>query len=97
MTQLPFMPDSEETEQTPLPLIVAQRWNFPLAHVQTENGIVYAIQDWMRGLSGEEDVRQLWNVFKKTEAGNQLYVCPIKRAMEKLASALILTTIPNDT
>lgn len=72
MTQLPLIADSNEDEQQPLPLIVAQRWNFPLAHVQTENGMVYAVQDWMRGLSGEKDVRRLWDMFKKTEAGKAM-------------------------
>jgi hypothetical protein len=73
MKQLQLIPDSNNDEQTPLPLIVAQRWNFPLAHSQTENGIVYAVQDWMRGLSGEEKVSNLWSMFKKTEAGKQTY------------------------
>lgn len=70
MTQLPLIP---ETDETPLPLIVAQRWNFPLAHIQTENGMVYAVQDWMRGLLGEDKVSNLWAMFKKTEAGKQTY------------------------
>jgi hypothetical protein len=72
MVQLPLLPHNEEIEDTPLPLIVAQRWNFPLAHIQTENGMVYAVQDWMRGLSGEEDIRHLWSMFKKTDAGKQM-------------------------
>jgi hypothetical protein len=72
MNQLPLIPDSNDIEQLSLPSIVAQHWNFPLAHVQTENGTVYAVQDWMRGLSGEEDVRRLWDMFKKSEAGKQM-------------------------
>lgn len=72
MNQLPLIPDFDTNEETPLPLIVAQRWNFPLAHLKTENGMVYAVQDWIRGLSGEEDVRKLWNKFKTTEAGKQM-------------------------
>jgi hypothetical protein len=72
MTQLPLIPENEEFEETPLPLIVAQRWNFPLAHIQIEGGIVYAVQDWMRGLTGEENIRNLWAMFKKTDAGKEL-------------------------
>jgi hypothetical protein len=72
MKQLPLIPNNDDNEELPLPLIVAQRWNFPLAHIQTENGMVYAVQDWMRGLSGEQDVRRLWDMFKKTEAGKVL-------------------------
>lgn len=71
MKQLSLIPDSNNDEQMPLPLIVAQRWNFPLASHETENGMVYAVQDWMRGLSGEEKVSPLWALFKKTEAGKQ--------------------------
>jgi hypothetical protein len=58
MKQLSLIPTSNDDDQTPLPLIVAQRWNFPLAHIQTENGMVYAVQDWMRGLVGG-DVRNI--------------------------------------
>jgi hypothetical protein len=72
MNQLPLIPNSNDDNQTPLPLIVAQRWNFPLAYVQTENGMVYAVQDWMRGLSGETNIRSLWSMFKKTKAGKEL-------------------------
>jgi hypothetical protein len=72
MSQLPLILDNDDTKDIPLPLIVAQRWNFPLAHIETENGVVYAVQDWMRGLTGEEDVRKLWTKFKTTEAGKQM-------------------------
>lgn len=72
MTQVPMINADDEQSSMPLPLIVAQRWNFPLAHIQTDTGLVYAVQDWMRGISGEENVRNLWAKFKITEAGNQL-------------------------
>lgn len=72
MTTLPMFPDAaSNADDMPLPLIVATRWNFPLAHAKTENGMVYAVQDWMRGLSGEEDTRNIWSMFKKTDAGKQ--------------------------
>jgi hypothetical protein len=72
MTQLPLISDTMDNNNIPLPLIVAKRWNFPLAHVQTDEGMVYAVQDWMRGLAGEDDTRKLWTKFKKTDAGKQL-------------------------
>ncbi|MBA3868963.1 MAG: hypothetical protein H0X30_07405 [Anaerolineae bacterium] len=71
MSNLPTIPNSN-SDDTPLPLIVAKRWNFPLAHAETEDGVLYAVQDWMRGLSGEENIRNLWAMFKKTEAGKQM-------------------------
>jgi hypothetical protein len=72
MTNLPLLPDEPaNVDDTPLPLIVAKRWNFPLAHVQTENGSFYAVQDWMRGLSGEENTSNVWSMFKKTDMGRQ--------------------------
>jgi hypothetical protein len=72
MTQLPLITDDLNNDNTPLPLIVAKRWNFPLAHIQTDDGMVYAVQDWMRGLSGENDTRKILSAFKKTDAGKQL-------------------------
>jgi len=68
MTQLPLIPKMPvDDDNTPLPLIVAKRWNFPLAHHQTDEGTYYAIQDWMRGLTGESDTRKIWGYFKKQD------------------------------
>jgi hypothetical protein len=73
MTTLPLFPaDSSNHDDKPLPLIVASRWNFPLAHVETEGGMMYAVQDWMRGLTGEQDTRYVLAKFKKTEIGKQV-------------------------
>lgn len=74
MTTLPTIPSSSpDSDNTPLPLIVAKRWNFPLVYVETDRGNVYAIQDWMRGLTGENDTRYLLSKFKKTHAGQQMW------------------------
>jgi hypothetical protein len=74
MTDLPVIPDlSSQTDNTPLPLVVAKRWNFPLATIETTNSVVYAVQDWMRGLTGENDTRYLLSKFKKTDAGRQMW------------------------
>lgn len=73
MTNLPLIPDTDSNvDDTPLPLIIAKRWNFPLAHVETENGLYYAIQDWMRGLTGETDTRKMWSYFKRQAAWEQM-------------------------
>jgi hypothetical protein len=72
MTHQPTLFNPSEADERPLPLIVAARWNFPLAHVQTVTGLLYAVQDWLRGLSGEEDTRRLWTDFKPTKAGEQM-------------------------
>jgi len=73
MPNLPLIPDAVLNEDdTPLPLLVAKRWNFPLAHTQTAAGAYYAVQDWMRGLTGEADTRYLLGNFKKTDAGRQM-------------------------
>ena len=72
MTSLPLIPaDDSSADDTPLPLIVAKRWNFPLAHIKNTIGVYYAIQDWMRGLTGEADTRKMWSYFKKQATWNQ--------------------------
>jgi hypothetical protein len=72
MSNLPLLvPEIPPGDNTPLPLIVAKRWNFPLAHIETANGTFYAVQDWIRGLTGEENTSNLWSMFKKTDAGKQ--------------------------
>src|SRR5262245_12742084 len=64
-TLLPAIPDADDSS-LPLPLIVAQKWDFPLAYVQSnEEGYFYAVQDWIRGLIGDKDVRKLYAYLKK--------------------------------
>lgn len=72
MTQLPLIKDDEPSNDLPLPLIMAARWGFPLAHAVIDGVTFYAVQDWMRGLSGEDDTRRLYTKFKTTEAGKQM-------------------------
>jgi hypothetical protein len=73
MTNLPMFPDDSQTDNnTPLPLIVAKRWNFPLAYHQTEEGTYYAVQDWIRSLTGEEDIRKSLTYLKKQEVWVQM-------------------------
>ncbi len=57
-TLLPVIPDADDKD-LPLPLIVAQKWDFPLAHVKTDEGYLFAVQDWIRGLTGEKDVTRV--------------------------------------
>jgi hypothetical protein len=64
MTQLPLILDDGGNDNTPLPLIVANRWNFPLAHVETDEGMVYAVQDWMRGLV-DGNIRNLLSMMRR--------------------------------
>ncbi len=47
---LPFEDDFQTDDDTPLPLIVAKQWNFPLRYAQTDTDMYYAIQDWIVGL-----------------------------------------------
>lgn len=66
MTNLPMFPEhSSESDDTPLPLLVAKKWGFPLAFYIVAGTYMYAIQDWVRGLTGEEDIRHVWAKFKK--------------------------------
>ncbi|MBZ0282968.1 MAG: hypothetical protein K8L97_19670 [Anaerolineae bacterium] len=48
-------------DDRPLPLIVATKWNFPLAHLEVDGQLFYAVQDWLRGLTGTEEVFRIWN------------------------------------
>ena len=58
---LPILHVSGDDAQLPLPVIVARKWNFTLSLVETDDGIFYAVRDWIRGLTGVEDTRKLWN------------------------------------
>jgi hypothetical protein len=66
VTTLPLFSEHEaQGDDTPLPLLVAKKWNFPLAFHIVEGKYMYAIQDWVRGLVGEDDIRHLWSKFKR--------------------------------
>jgi hypothetical protein len=59
-------------DDRPLPLIVADKWQFPLAwHIQ-DDGVYYSAQDWLRGILGTQDVRVAWQDVKRL-AGFRLY------------------------
>lgn len=69
MTNLKLFPDeNSNVDNDPLPLVVARRWDFPIAYHAMESTTYYSIQDWMRGLSGENDTRKMWSYFKKQSA-----------------------------
>jgi hypothetical protein len=85
MTQLPLILDDDGNDNTPLPLIVANRWNFPLAHIQTDEGMVYAVQDWMRGLLGG-DVRKLLSTIRRhnPQFNSSIKTLPYRTANNKV-------------
>ncbi len=62
-TILPVIPNGDDVS-LPLPLIVAQKWEFPLAHVKTDDGYLYAVKDWISGLTGERDARKILSKLK---------------------------------
>jgi hypothetical protein len=51
-------------QDAPLPLLVAQRWGFPLQFHEIEREYHYSIQDWIRGLTVDSDSRILWAKMK---------------------------------
>lgn len=55
------------SDDRPLPLIVADKWGFPLAYHAHPGGYFYAIQDWIKGLTGanKDKVTQIWGQLKK--------------------------------
>jgi len=73
VTNLPMFPEHDSgDDNTPLPLLVAKKWDFPLAYHIVDGKYYYTIQDWMRGLSGLKDISTIWAYFKKQEAWNQI-------------------------
>jgi len=74
MTTLPLFPEAQPSDDnTPLPLLVAKKWDFPLAVHIVEGEYWYAVQDWLRGLFGEKDVRFIWANFQK-QADDTLFL-----------------------
>ncbi len=59
--------ESAHADNRPLPLIVAEKWGFALAHVQENNGFWFAVQDWIVGLliTQTRDASKVWNDLKR--------------------------------
>jgi len=56
--------EGSSRDARPLPLIVAEKWDFSLAYHETDDGLYYSVQDWIRGISTSVDIRQLWDKMK---------------------------------
>jgi len=59
-----------QNDTRPLPLIVAEKWNFPLQHYQrfdVEGGHLFAVQDWIAGLTESTTTKssEMWRKLKK--------------------------------
>ena len=72
MNSYSLIPDSDSQDsERPLPLIVAEKWDFPLQHIETEKGLYYAIEDWIAGLTSEDDRRKVQKMWAKMKS-NQM-------------------------
>ena len=62
--------DSALRDSRPLPLIVAEKWNFRLQYYLIESVAWYAIQDWIVGLTGSTTIKagEVWRQMKKHES-----------------------------
>jgi hypothetical protein len=59
--------DKVANRNTPLPLIVAEQWDFPLQIHHRDGEIWYSIQDWIRGLIDTDEARKIWNDLQRRE------------------------------
>ncbi len=68
MTLEPKSQDEDSADDlSPLPLIIAEKWDFPLAYAETEYGIVYAVRDWIAGLAGTSNPKQAWDGIRRND------------------------------
>ncbi|MGB1286194.1 MAG: hypothetical protein ACPG7F_06660 [Aggregatilineales bacterium] len=59
----PLNIDDERT----LPLITAEKWDFPLQYHETDEGLMYAVQDWVAGLAttNKRKAAKMWNFMQR--------------------------------
>lgn len=60
------------TDPRPLPLIIADKWVFPLQHYEpsAQIGYRFSVQDWLRGLTQSSNTSRLWADLKNA---NEVY------------------------
>ncbi len=60
---------------TPIPLAASLRYNFPLQHyepTEAKQEYLYSIQDWIAGITGSKNPRQVWADLKRRYAPEKL-------------------------
>lgn len=58
-------PKQAVSDARPLPLIIADKWGFPLQHHVVDGVDYYAVQDWLRGVMQKTDVASDWKHLQK--------------------------------
>jgi hypothetical protein len=59
-------------DERPLPIVVAEKWNFDLAYIIKNGNYLYSIQDWIKGLTELQDVRTIWADIKRRSSSPEL-------------------------
>lgn len=56
--------NAPQKDKRPLPLIIADKWGFPLQYYEKDSEYYFAVQDWFRGLLQRQNVSSYINGFK---------------------------------
>lgn len=71
MKHSPALPNNtDDDDRRPLPLIIADRWEFGLQFHDVDGMRYYSVQDWLRGVAQKQDVRRMWDMLKKRLDGD---------------------------
>lgn len=74
-----LLPLFQSDDDNPVPLIVATKYGFLLQyHITHEDEIVYAIQDWIAGLTGETDAVKISEVWRKFKTQGRISIPTLK-------------------
>ncbi|MEO8391502.1 MAG: hypothetical protein ABI700_00780 [Chloroflexota bacterium] len=68
MTDLSAIRKRYASDKREHPLIIAEVWSFPLQHYERDDGHLYAVQDWVGGLSSSTTVKasEAWRQMDQT-------------------------------
>jgi len=80
-TQLmPFADDSDDS--TPLPLVVAHKWGFPLATITTNDIRFYCLRDWLVGLVDADYAKRIIRQYRLPKGLFERYANSISTSLE---------------
>lgn len=60
MSQELSLSNPTNMDDRPLPLIVAEKWGFPLTHEFENETYWFSIRDWVSGTTGAKDPKRQW-------------------------------------
>jgi hypothetical protein len=77
MTQLSLFDDNDQTDNRPLPLVIADNEGFPMQWHDVDGVMLYSVIDWLRGVMQKNAVKNDWGNIKREDTKGYISSTPL--------------------